>query len=141
MKITLLSFVMSLISVISFSQNYISFEYDDAGNRTDRLISIASTKSAYVADVETEVFSETLEELNFKMYPNPTKGELTVEIENLTGETNASISIYDLQGRQIYNNSNASATNAIDLSNHSPGTYIMILKVANKTREWKIVKE
>ncbi len=141
MKKTILVFIIGFISLMSFGQDYISFEYDDAGNRTNRYIHIASTKSAYVGDVETEVFNEILEELSFKMYPNPTKGLLTVEIENLTGETNASISIYDLQGRQIYNNSNAVASNAIDLSKQSPGTYIMILKAGDTIREWKIVKE
>ncbi len=139
MKKTILVFIIGFISLVSFGQDYISFSYDNAGNRISRTIPVS--KSAYVGDVETEVFNEILEELSFKMYPNPTKGLLTVEIENFTGETNASISIYDLQGRQIYNNSNAVASNAIDLSKQSPGTYIMILKAGDTTREWKIVKE
>lgn len=121
----------------------ILFGYDDAGNRTNRTIEIHSNlkKGALDEDFIPEEFSDNLEELSFKMYPNPTKGLLTVEIENFTDETRASISIYDLQGRLIHSIKNATASNAIDLSNHSPGTYVMVLKAGDKTSEWKIVKE
>ena len=139
MKKTILLFIIGLTGLISFGQTYVSFGYDAAGNRTSRTIAMA--KSAYVEGNVTEVFEETLEELSFKLYPNPTKGVLNVEIENFTDGTNASISVFDLQGRQVYNNNNASPTNAVDLSGQSPGTYILILKAGDKTSEWKIVKE
>ncbi len=62
-----------------------------------------------------------------KIYPNPSKTVVNI----LSGETIATLQIYDLTGKTIYTNQNLNAALAhIDVSTFSPGIYI--LKISNK---------
>ncbi len=74
-------------------------------------------------------FSETLGVI--KLYPNPTNGKISIEIENIQDKTN--ILIYSETGQIIFSKQFESISNSvieqIDLSNYSSGTYI--IKVIN----------
>ena len=140
MKKAVLLFTIILAGTASFGQSYISFGYDNAGNRLSRTLVIPKSATMETKE-EPEIFKDKLEKVNFTLYPNPTKGLLTVDIENLEPGTKANIKLFDLQGRQIYENNNPAASNTIDISNQNAGTYIMVLQAGDKTSEWKIIKE
>ncbi|TDY11974.1 FG-GAP-like repeat-containing protein [Meridianimaribacter flavus] len=77
---------------------------------------------------------------DIKIYPNPTKDNVT--IEGLKDITNASYSIFDISGKMIKNNSmffNNEAT--INLSSYDSGVYFVHLKTDSKKLVYKVVKE
>jgi hypothetical protein len=130
------------------SQNKINFAYDSAGNRVSRTISLGSTKSAIggggIAEFEEEknFFTESLAEKQIKIYPNPTRGQLRVEIlgyEDL--EANSFIQVFTSNGALIYKAGNLSQTNDINLTDKPAGLYIMLINIAGERSSWKIIKK
>ena len=61
--------------------------------------------------------------LSFVMFPNPTQGELTLQVEGF--HTQATIQILDAAGRVVMTQSNLvlQGTTVIDVSSLSSGTY------------------
>jgi hypothetical protein len=75
--------------------------------------------------------------LKMKAYPNPTQGELTLEITDLALE-NFALQLIDLQGKSIENKKITSATEIIRMENLPSATYF--LKVTNNNKEVKTFK-
>lgn len=75
--------------------------------------------------------------LKMKAYPNPTQGELTLEITDLALE-NFALQLIDLQGKSIENKKITSATEIIRMENLPSATYF--LKVTNNNKEVKSFK-
>jgi len=75
----------------------------------------------------------TMDNGQWTIYPNPTKGKLTIVSDNAG---TMPVQIYDIYGREIIN-SPLSIVNSIDISHLSNGLYF--LKMGNKTV--KIIKE
>ncbi|WP_329807226.1 T9SS-dependent M36 family metallopeptidase [Flavobacterium facile] len=75
----------------------------------------------------------------FKIYPNPTNGLLNININNYIGELQ--IKVYDLNGRQVYNQNvtNFNNTNAINLESLSTGIYVLKLQGENLNYSEKII--
>ena len=63
---------------------------------------------------------------NLNIYPNPSKGIYTVELD-MPSEEEISISIYDLAGKEIYMNDDLNSEGMletqIDLSGYADGMY------------------
>jgi len=133
--------VMLCLSILLFTnclilaQNKLNYAYDADGNRIERTISM--TRSA---SVTTEFYEEIIAEKNVKIYPNPTKGQLKVEISN-TEINSGSIQVFDMNGRKIIQQKITEITTPIDLSNYSTGTYILKIQLNNESSNWKIIKE
>lgn len=77
----------------------------------------------------------------FKIYPNPTNGLLNININNYVGELQ--INVFDLNGRQVYNQnvSDFNNTNAINLESLSAGIYVLKLQGENLNYSEKIILE
>lgn len=70
------------------------------------------------------------------IYPNPSTG-----IFNIVSQQNASVEIYDLLGKLVYNQSLVSGTNSIDISNFNAGVYLLKATDANgNTETHKLIK-
>ncbi len=70
------------------------------------------------------------------IYPNPSTG-----IFNIVSQQNASVEIYDLLGKLVYNQSLVSGTNSIDISNFNAGVYLLKATDANGNSEThKLIK-
>ena len=79
--------------------------------------------------------------LIMKAYPNPTQGDLTLEITDLKLE-NLTFQLIDLQGRSIENRKIANTNETIKMENLPSATYF--LKVTNNNKEvksFKIIKK
>lgn len=74
---------------------------------------------------------------NINVYPNPTNGNVNVETNNLT---NVSVSVYDLNGRQILNKELAANENAVDISNFQSGLYLFRIKSTEGETVKKVIK-
>lgn len=128
----------------------VTFDYDASGNRISRNYIIL--KSAKVTPAESSSQS-TIKEPDKKpykdksgnadiiIYPNPTSGNLKVEIANFDFKQKSAIYVYDLQGKMIIQKSPATGSDIIDLSSYTNGLYIMKIELGDKISEWKIMKE
>ena len=81
-----------------------------------------------------------LANLDIKIYPNPTKGILEVEIPNI-GETKPMLIIFNSQGKQILIHPISNQTSTVNLSDQPPGTYILKLILDQESLNWKIIKD
>lgn len=75
----------------------------------------------------------------FKIYPNPTNGDLNIAIHNYNGDLG--IKVFDLKGREVYNQNvySFNVEKSINLGNLSTGVYVLKLQGENLNYTQKIV--
>jgi len=147
--------VLSLLSCISAkSQVEYLFGYDAAGKRISR-IGIILSKAPDNVDTTGNLFSDSslysneakqqyqtnIDDYVITVFPNPTTGELKINISNFEEGTKGSIMITDMQGKLIYQRDNIISNNIVNLSNAASGQYLMRIAVNNKNHEWFVMKE
>jgi len=122
-------------------QNNIIYEYDFAGNRTSRYVFNLKSNNKQENE-DDDVLRHKFGEREVHVYPNPTKGELTVEIWNGDLEENYRLVLFDVQGKQLIE-TKLQGNNRVplDLSLFPSGTYILILYSSDAKTEYKIIKE
>ncbi|WP_347372886.1 alkaline phosphatase PhoX [Aequorivita sp. Q41] len=104
----------------------------------------AALKSDYITVEEIlGVGENTLQ--NLTLYPNPTKGNVTLELNATNSGKTINIEVFDILGRNLYNNT-AETTGgnqkiAIDLSKFTANSDVLIMKVQidGKTGQFKIL--
>ena len=75
--------------------------------------------------------------ISWEAYPNPTKGELHIKsADNLT-----SVSVYDLSGKMLLNNSISGNEHDIQLNDLSSGVYLLEVASENGKSQKRIVKQ
>lgn len=123
---------------------HFKYSYDDSGNREKRIYIGTETKSATIGNSmvrnEKEPLEETLGSNSIKIYPNPTKGMLKIEIPDLQ-DNSARLMVFNNRGqliKEIKVNSNLST---INLSSHPSGMYILKILIGQNSSEWKIIKD
>lgn len=117
----------------------LSYSYDAAGNRVKREIVLNANKSPQQTN-ET-LFMERLSDFDIKIYPNPTKGQLKVEISNLEKDDECTFLLFSLAGMQILSKQVSEPTMDLDLSGHPNGIYILQIIINGTNTIWKIIKE
>ena len=75
------------------------------------------------------------------VYPNPTRGLLTVKISNMPQSSASSLTLFDMQGRVITQQQTLAEENQLDISAQPFGTYVMQVVVGQKSTSWKVVKQ
>ena len=75
--------------------------------------------------------------IEFKTYPNPTAGFLTLKINNYQSE-NLSYQLYDVTGKLLRNREIISHHDRIAMENFSPGMYV--LKIVDNQKDIKTFK-
>jgi hypothetical protein len=140
MKILLILFSFIVMMGGLHAQNKVSFTYDAAGNRIERVIVLA-TKSAEV-QVSDSVYTDVIAERNIKIYPNPTEGQLKVEIGNTEGIKSCTITIFGMNNnRQVLKKKADLPVTDIDISNQPFGIYVMLIDIDGEYTSWKIMKK
>lgn len=132
------------------------YTYDEAGNRIKRkfiLLELRETPPELTdmiqAIEEIEQENNTLDETDYNdkvdgrtiaIYPNPTKGQLKLEIGDVSNINQAYIRVTDISGKELFYNDKLETTMLYDLSGQADGTYLMTISINGKRSEWKIVK-
>ena len=120
----------------------VSFGYDAAGNRVNRVITASfRSQKAEEQPEEPKVHSEVLKDFSVKIYPNPTKGDLTVEIQNLPEGKTANLRLYNMSGNLIIQKKDVRGTEHLNIGNQSSGIYILRISAGDSSTEWKIIKQ
>lgn len=115
------------------------YDYDFSGNIVSRkTIQLSATRSVIDSLPTTRAFEDIA--THIKIYPNPTKGFLKIEISDYTIKEDITILVYDLAGRLLINNKTIDSLIDLDLSPYQNGTYILRLIRNEEKSEWKIIK-
>ena len=129
---------MVAFPTIVTAQN-VTFSYDSAGNRIKREI-VMKTR-AVAKHEEPENYSEMLADKNIRIYPNPTKGMLKVEVIGYEQSDKLDLWVYDTAGRQLSVYHSASSPADLDISTQPNGIYILRILLNGKETSWKIIKK
>ncbi|MFT5917601.1 MAG: hypothetical protein ACI81T_004118 [Bacteroidia bacterium] len=80
--------------------------------------------------------------LDYSIYPNPTNGPVTFDIE-LNRDAPVEIFIFNLQGKFVESRtvSGKELTEKFDFSTQPSGIYILKFRVGNEVRDKRIIKQ
>ena len=139
------STILFALSLISFpdaaSSQTISYGYDLAGNRIKREIVLSTYGDNSRKVVPKSSFAESLSDKTIKIYPNPTKGMLKVEIGGWTDTDNGSLTFFNSNGVCLISKPLVEPYETLNITEFSPGIYFMKIKIHDNETTWKIIKE
>lgn len=93
-------------------------------------------QTEFVAVLESETFLTD----EFAVYPNPTSSILN--IQSKLNMTISEVNVYDLLGKQFLNKKMAVSSTEIDMTNYSPGLYLLeVISEDNQKSIHKIIKK
>jgi len=129
----------------SFCQT-VSYSYDDVGNMVvRRVISLKSAKAdkgSLNELADDEFIDKTFTDQVVRIYPNPTRGFLEIEIPYNQDELPIiKITVTDLSGRVIIDKMAEQGRTSIDLSSSPNGMYLLNLKKGTVVSVWKVIKQ
>ncbi|RXR20586.1 T9SS type A sorting domain-containing protein [Flavobacterium amnicola] len=135
----------NLVSYYKFNQGLANSNNPNETKLVDELnayngglfnFNLAGTTSNWVADNFLNV-ADNIFTSNLKIYPNPSNG-----IFNINIDTNATIEIYDLIGKQIASKKIEVGTSQLDMGNYSSGIYLLkVTTENNQSKTMKIIKQ
>jgi hypothetical protein len=144
MKHTPILILLLLLATTICAQS-VTFTYDNAGNRTARVITMPPKSKSPVAPQEPEEeiipFSDMIAEQAIRIYPNPTDGILVVEIEGYTDEIKAEFRLMDMSGSLISAGKATTGYNTLDLSRQATGIYLLQITINGESVVWRIIKK
>ena len=118
------------------------YTYDASGNRARRefiqLKSATVPEGAGLAEKQ-QILEDALGGHDIKIYPNPTRGRVTVSINCLEKQA-AKVYVFNTQGKLITENEFTGPENTVDLSRQPAGMYLMKIVVGENSTDWKIIK-
>ena len=139
LKAMLLVAVMMLLSSSQLLAQSIHYGYDQAGNRISREI-IFPSKSPALAKKMLSHYSETISGKTLRIYPNPTRGLLKVELSGLGDDDSCDVRLYNTSGQQLFSSANPS-TATIDITSQPQGVYYLNIVINDEKTVWKIIKK
>jgi len=83
--------------------------------------------------------NELLTEDAISVYPNPSYGNLNIDLKSFKGET-VDIMIYDIRGRQVRSGQITNAHTMLDLVDIAPGVYVLRMESGEETITHKFLK-
>jgi len=157
-KVQLILPIIISISTLGLSQD-ISYSYDNSGNRVLRevieipaaplaidstTVNVEDPKSkkgtGSVAPVNP-VLSSLPDGREVNIYPNPTRGQLQIEISEIKEGETGKLLILSMEGKIIEHRAIKDRTIPVDLSRQARGNYILSLRLGEQKKEWQIVKQ
>lgn len=130
--------VLLCLCTYAFSDRLV-YTYDASGNRTRSHREIV-LRGEYSQDNDSLPRRDNLSLRRITIYPNPTEGQLRVEITGGGSFDGASITIYGSSGTIVYYTDEIGSVNDIDLTYSSRGIYLMMIRIDGETSSWKIIK-
>lgn len=107
----------------------------------DKVLSTSEIAALYTPAPVNSGINNILEESKFRIYPNPSKGNMQLDYEMAVNNELANVTIYDLDGRELLSNRKVLPQENIDISNLSKGLYFVYIKYNEQTITKKIEVE
>ena len=141
MKRYLLINILFLLLAQAYSQSYkIVYEYDYAGNRIARTVIQMNSKSKMLNNEATPV--QELDNCKITIFPNPTKGVLTIAITGGLDDCYYHLLLYTSSGQKLLEEDHLGNLNSpMNLSDYPNGIYILVLRSKQRELQYKIIKQ
>lgn len=146
-----IAFLFATLALHSQPVSHVEFDYDDAGNRTTRqVIYLKSQQADGQQQLKESTFEQVRDSVEFKatlgsrevsIFPNPTKGILTLTIAISEDAGSATLELFSLSGEKIMQQEIRSTKTTMDLSTQAPGTYLLQISTTASRKTWKVIKE
>ena len=120
------------------AQTTIEYTYDAAGNRILRQAVRTTQPNISPQQHEERI---VIPILKMSIFPNPTTGPVTIEIEKLSSEDSCTAVVYNIAGTQILSQPIHSTFTCVDLSQYPAGYYILQVTLNGANNSFKIIKE
>jgi hypothetical protein len=153
MKMIIVSLFVLTYCISAYSQtlSHVEFAYDAAGNRTTRqIIYLKSTEADSTQQLKESTFEQVADSVAYKssignrevsIFPNPTKGILTIAMANPEDENPVRLEVFSLAGESILQQAIRQPKTMVDLRSYPAGTYILTISLVGSQRSWKVIKE
>ncbi len=139
---TLLLICYVLLNITITNAQSIQYAYDEAGNRINRKTLILSPQQLPSnTQIDSTVTEDELDEVTILVYPNPTKGNIEVVIQSKNQDDNIQLNLFDELGHILLDTKAKQGNNPIPMINLPKGWYILRVKINNKWKEVKIIKQ
>lgn len=130
-----------LFTPSSFGQN-IAFGYDESGNRIERKIIVLNARAAAPrVDAIKEQENAPLLYRELKVYPNPTLGQVKVELPATENDTPFTYRVLTATGQVILSGLSVNGAVDFDLSAQPAGIYFVTLRNANTSYNLQVIKQ
>ena len=151
-SLTFMVIICTLININVFAQTFVRYDYDNAGNRILRQVITIPPKLSPEDSLQFIVQHPGLEE-NLKgaeenlgdckvtVFPNPTGGIFTLEINGSFDGNSSMLSLYSISGTEISNRRQLAKSNKMDISSYPAGSYILKVSLDGLSASWIIIKE
>ena len=140
-RLLVLSLVFASLCGSAFADR-INNVYDSAGNRlTSEKVIIFTRGSVNGSVPEEKMYQDSLASTRITIYPNPTEGDLRIDIAGVTDFESSGLILYDMAGKVVCNITELSESNELDITSYANGMYIMVIKIKEESTTWKIVKK
>ena len=122
----------------------VQFSYDNAGNRIGRAIVLASMSQTRAVEANdttmTEPYTDIFADYQLHVYPNPTHGELKIELQGFPVWDSYHLLIASTSGKVIVNRNTTENPTIANLTDCPAGIYIMRIQYKNYTKDFKIIR-
>ena len=140
-RLLVLSLVFASLCGSAFADR-IKNVYDAAGNRLTSEKIIIFTRGSVNGNVpEEKMYQDSLASTRITIYPNPTEGDLKIDIAGVTDFESSSLMLYDMAGKVVCNITELSESNELDITSYANGMYIIVIKIKEESTTWKIIKK
>ncbi len=120
----------------------VTYSYDASGNRIDSQREIVFTRGASNSkSAQSKKFLDSLSLARIAIYPNPTEGDLRIDITGIEDFTDTELTVRSLNGSVLEHIQPLDITNEMDLTNYADGIYLVIIKLKDQSTTWKIIKK
>ena len=130
--------LLVLLPFFAEAQTVISFSYDSSGNRIKREIVLESRS---IGDEHIKEFTETISAKQIKIYPNPTRGLLKVEIAGWEDSDKCRFLLHSVSGKLVSEGVFNDAVTEIEMTDCINGVYLLSVEINGENTVWKIIKK
>ena len=139
-----MALLLSIGAMVGVAQTRtVQFSYDNAGNRTSRAIVLpaaAQGRRAVSDSIKMEVYTDVFAEYQLHVYPNPTHGELKIELRGLPDGETYHLLIVSASGKVIIDRHTSDNPTVAGLTECPAGIYIMRIQYKDYKKDFKIIR-
>lgn len=115
-----------------YGQNVVRYSYDATGNRIKKEI-VLSKEKMNESDTDEQSYSDMLDKHDIQIYPNPTEGDLTINISNMNSSNQVSIMLYEVNGSLVKQQKVENGQTRMDIRDKVAGIYMMQINIDGKS--------
>ena len=143
-----LVFTFLFLSKGLLAQSQVEYTYDQNGNRLNRKLVIVELKSFAVDStlsvpeilkLEEEVYTEPIEK-HIKVFPNPVKSSLTIQISGYDESLHKSAMVFSIKGDRLKYEKRIGSETTLPLERLDDGIYLLRVTIGEEIFQYKIVK-